>query len=106
MYCADYLYCTTQVRILAYGKGEKLVESFSGAATAAKIRVVAKTCPHFSANLFSRANYLPEDALVGNRSKCRVVKVQVGIYGQWQRYKLKLRTHSMLSLAQPCAPYM
>ena len=52
------------MRILAYGKGEKLVESFSGAATAAKIRVVAKTCPHFSASLFSRANYLPDDALV------------------------------------------
>ena len=32
--------------------------------------------------------------------------MQVGIYGQWQRYKPKLRTHSMLSLAQPCAPYV
>ena len=62
-----YLYYTHmwQVRILAYGKGALLVDSFSGAATAAGIRVVKASCPHFAANMFSRANYLPEDALVG-----------------------------------------
>ena len=52
------------MRILAYGKGEVLVESLSGVATKAGIKVIQQTCPHFSASLFSRANYLPEHALV------------------------------------------
>ena len=52
------------MRILAYGKGEVLVESVSSVARAAGIKVVEKTCSHFSAVLFSRANYLPKHALV------------------------------------------
>ena len=52
------------MRILAYGKGEVLVESVSSVASKAGIKVITQTCPHFSASLFSRANYLPEDALV------------------------------------------
>ena len=61
-----------QMRILAYGKGEVLVESVSSVARAAGIKVVKKTCPHFSAGLFSRANYLPKHALVS----CSVTKVE------------------------------
>ena len=49
---------------MAYGKGALLVDGFSGAATAAGIRVVKASCPHFAASMFSRANYLPTDALV------------------------------------------
>lgn len=47
-----------------HGKGTLLIDSFSGAATAAGITVVVASCPHFAANMFSRLNYLPDDALV------------------------------------------
>ena len=53
-----------QMRMLAYGKGKVLVESLASVAYEAGITVVNDECPHFSAALFSRANYLLEDAQV------------------------------------------